>query len=215
MKRSLLLLVTLTLCAQAALAACVRAADPPDSDGSVAAQPTPWKTVTATRAQATGRADCPADWVAYADPRQRFSICYPANYSATASDDAVNIDNPRAPGQQTDLIGVAVGWEPTPGTAFYPPSAENCPLYLVMGQTSSEVVELTIDGRTAPACLNRGQLDETPPVPIAALQGALPLAADGSAGEGYVRFAVNVTGDVASVPEAARAIIETLSIDVP
>jgi hypothetical protein len=215
MKRSLLLLAVLSLCAQALIAACVRTDDSPDSSGdsSSAARPTPWKTVTAPRAQSAGRSDCPAGWLVYDDPQDRFSICYPADYTATASDDAVNIDNPRAAGQTAGLIGLAVGWDATPGTASYPPSAESCPQeVLVMNQTSSELVELTISGRSTPACLSRGALDTAPPVTIGSLRGALPHAADGSEGEGYVRFEVSFTG-VEQTPVAAQAIIETLSIN--
>jgi hypothetical protein len=81
-----------------------------------------------------------------------------------------------------------------------------------MNQTSSEAVELTISGRTTPACLNRGALDTTPATSIGSLRGALPLADDGSKGEGYVRFEVSFTG-ADQTPGVAQGIIETLSID--
>ncbi|MEX1255541.1 MAG: hypothetical protein WEE64_14480 [Dehalococcoidia bacterium] len=215
MKRSLLLLAVLSLCAQALVAACVQTDGSPDGNGdsSSVARPTPWRTVTAPQAQSGGRSDCPAGWLAYDDPQHRFSVCYPADYTATAGDDAVNIDNPRTSGQTAGLIGLALGWDAMPGTAYYPPSAESCAQeVLVMNQTSSEALDLTISGRATPACLNRGALDTTPATSIGSLRGAVPLAGDGSEAEGYVRFDVSFTG-VEQTPAVAQAIIEKLSID--
>ena len=159
-----------------------------------------------------GASPCPAGWVGYVDPGGRFSICYPSEFSATASDDAVNLDSPRFPGQQAELLGLAVGWDATPGTAYYPPSAENCPQYLVMGQTASAFLELTLDGRAVPACFNQGRLDGTPAVALGSVQGAIPVAADGSDSDGYIRFAANFTGQVEPIPPLAGAIIATLHV---
>ena len=57
--------------------------------------PCPFSPVTAPLAPDAGRTDCPADWVAYTDSQDRFSICYPTDYSATASDRSLNASSPR------------------------------------------------------------------------------------------------------------------------
>jgi hypothetical protein len=204
----------LSLFAQAIVSACVQRDDSPDrsSDLPSAARPTPWQTVDAPLARATGRSDCPNGWLAYEDPQDRFSICYPAGYTATANDDAVNIDSPRTEGQTANLIGLAVDWNIAAATESYPPNEITCAQDIrVMNQASSEVVDVAAGGRTTIACLFRGALDTNPPTPIAVLRGALPLAADGSASEGYVRFESSVT-TAEAIPDEALAIIETLSV---
>jgi hypothetical protein len=214
MKRSLLLLAILSLLAQAIASACVQTDDSPSSgDASSAARPTPWKTVVAPNAQVAGRSDCQAGWLAYEDPQGRFSICYPAGYTATAGDDAVNIDNPRAPEQTAGLIGLAVGWSAAASVEPYPLDATACSQVVrVMNQTSSELVDVSAGGLMTTACLSLGALETDPPTPIANLRGALPLAADGSASEGYVSFEASVT-TAEPVPDEALAIVETISIN--
>jgi hypothetical protein len=203
----------LSLCAQALAAACVRDDDSPETnDPPAATQPTPWRTVTAPQAQGAGRPDCPAGWLVYDDPQGRFSVCYPAGYAATASADAVNIDNPRTDGQTSGLIGLAIGWSAAGATASYPPTEDECAVDIrVMGQTSTGVAELAVGGGTTRVCVAGGALDSVPPVPVEQLRGALPLAADGSPDEGYIRFDVNYTG-VEETPQEALAILETLVV---
>jgi hypothetical protein len=172
-----------------------------------------WNTVEAPKATVVGRADCPANWVAYTDGEKRFSICYPAGYNATASDFAVNIHSPRTANELNDLIAVAVSWNSTPGTIYYPPNAANCDRNAVMGQTTTVFVELTVSGRRVPACFSQGRLEGATGVPIGAVQGALPLASDGSDTEGFIQFAVNFTGsDVTVIPAAAQAVLDTLKV---
>ncbi len=173
-----------------------------------------WKTVMPQDAAAAGRTDCPQGWAVYEDPQRRFSICYPAEFSATASDFAVNIHSPASPGQKLDLISLAVGWDTSPGTIYYPPNPENCDRYPVEGHISSSFVELTLSGSQVPACLSRGVLEGIPAVPVASLQGAVPLAKGNSDREGFITFALNFTSsDLANLPALGNEIILTLSVN--
>jgi hypothetical protein len=188
----------------------------PINSGFLTPMPTPavWKTVTPQDAASVGRTDCPPSWVAYTDPQGRFSICFPPGSAVTASDFAVNIHSPASPGQKLDLISLAVGWDTSPGTIYYPPNPENCDKYPVEGHISSSFVELTLSGSQVPACLSRGVLEGIPAVPVASLQGAVPLAKGNSDREGFITFALNFTSsDLANLPALGNEIIQTLSVN--
>jgi len=175
--------------------------------------PVVWKTVTPHDAASVGRTDCPQGWAAYADPRGRFSLCYPADFGVTASDYAVNAHSPSSEGQKLGLVSLAVGWSSSPGTVYYPPSPENCDKYQVEGYVSSSFLDLTLSGIQVPACLSRGVLEGTPAVPVANLQGAIPLAKDNSDREGFITFALGFTSsDIATLPEIGKAVLDTLVI---
>jgi hypothetical protein len=166
-----------------------------------------WNTVIAPEATEAGRSDCPSEWVAYRDPMDRFSICYPSSFAATASTDALN-----ASSGEIDGISVVVSWDPRPYSIYHPPSEENCQYYTVMGNVSTEFVVLTIGAEETPVCYGVGRLENG--VPLGSLQGAIALAEDGSDSEGYVRFSLGFTSetDLAAQRGAAEQLLETLRV---
>lgn len=178
--------------------------------------PVPWRTVTAPLAPDAGRTDCAADWVAYTDSEDRYSVCYPAGFRAVASDTAVNLGNAEVTieDEGVDSLSIAIAWRERPFTIYHPPSPENCLHYSVMAD-SREFVELSLAGLTVPACFTQGfVLESDPPLPVGTLQGAIPLAADGSEREGFIVFSFGFTGpDVAQVPAVGQRALETLIID--
>jgi hypothetical protein len=169
--------------------------------------PVAWRTVTAPAAPDVGRTDCPQDWVAYADPQDRFSICYPADFSATASDFALNL--------RGDSFSIAVSWSSTPQSVHYPPSPENCAVYTGHPEdgTSRQYVELLVQDRTVPACFSQGLLEGTAG-PVGSVLGAIPLAGNESEREGFIVFNVGFTGpDVSEVPTLIESVLETLAVE--
>jgi hypothetical protein len=172
------------------------------------ATPANWHTVTAPSAPDAGRADCPAAWLAYTDPQRRFSLCYPSDFSVTASDFAVNVNSPTASGQTDNLVSVIVSRGATSGYGLGPPSPQTCRDYtgVVGDATSSTFRELSLSGRSAPACFSVGVMNSS-------LHGAFPLAGDGSDSAGFIHFSVDFTGpDLNDVPNLGQSILQTLSI---
>jgi hypothetical protein len=222
--KTVLLLAIAALGAAGVLLACTTST-PTSTDGgptdtpealptdTVLSPPT-WETVEPTPAAAAGRTDCPEGWLAYVDPQDRFSICYPGDFVVLAGADGVNVESPRAADQDENLYGVAVGWNDTPQSVYYPPNSDNCPQWAV-GDGAGEFLELSASGQTVPACLTQNVLEGTS-VPVGNAQGAIPLAADGSADEGYIQFAIGFTGvtggDASQIPVPALEIFETLQI---
>lgn len=174
---------------------------PPDA-------PPAWRTVTAPGAPGVGRTDCPEGWLAYADPQDRFSICYPSDFSASASDFALNANGPLDSETGTGL-GVVLSWSERAGYFYGPPSPETCPNYtgIVEGPLSSEFVQVPISGRLADACFTVGPIQSS-------LHGTIPLAADGSEREGFVDFMLNfIAEDLSIVPPEGKAILDTLAVE--
>lgn len=215
------LLILIVLVAIGIAATCASSSDAPSTPGATVAPvqntpiPSDFATVVAPEATYVGRSDCARGWLAYSDPQNRYSICYPPDFEVTASDQALNAHNPMPSDSLDTRISVIVSWVPTPGTVYYPPSPENCGQYTVIGHTSSIFLELTVAGRTVPTCLSQGvSLEGREPLPIGNLQGWIPLAEDGSDVEGFIEFAVGFTGrDVSQLPTLGKAVIDTLVVN--
>jgi hypothetical protein len=175
----------------------------PINGAFLAPQPTPavWKTVTSQDAASVGRADCPQGWAAYTDQKVRFSICYPAGSGVTASDFAVNVDSP------DHSVSVEASWNARPHTTYYPPSPENCPYdtNIVEGPATSTFTQIMLFSGTVPACVVLGRLGGD-------IHADVPLAKDGSAGEGYIQWFVGFTSTT-GVPPIGQSIIQTLSVN--
>ena len=172
----------------------------------------PWKTVTAPEAPAAGRDDCPQDWLAYTDPGDRYSICYPADSRVTASDLALNVRSPEPASQEQAGFTITVSWEERLGVE---PSQESCPdLVTGMGHVSSTFVELNLSGRAVPACDWQSATDGIPSLPLGSRQGVIPVADDGSDRVGFISFVIYFGGpDVPRVPDLGQAIVDTLSVN--
>ena len=82
-----------------------------------------------------------------------------------------------------------------------------------MGHVSSMFTELTFGGRTIQACLSKGVLEGDSPVPFSSLRGAIPLADDGSNSQGFIKFFISFTDDIAQVTTDGGQILRTLSIN--
>lgn len=103
-----------------------------------------------------------------------------------------------------------IEWRQTSAyAAIGEPGPETCSEYgsFVMGEVSSTFVELTLGDRQVSACLARGVINNS-------LHGNIPLAADGSDREGFVRFRLNFSDSSATgVPEAGRSVLESLQVN--
>ncbi|MEX2160142.1 MAG: cohesin domain-containing protein [Dehalococcoidia bacterium] len=177
------------------------------------ATPIVWNTVVAPPAPDAGRLDCPEGWVAFSDEQERYSICFPGDFGASASSLALNAAAPRSAGQTDNLISLAISWDPSPGTIYYPPNDENCKEYQGSGHLSATFVTVALGGGDIGACLSEGRLEDG--MPIASIQSAIPLAKDGSPSEGYVRFDINFTSstDLVEKQRQAEDILRTLIVN--
>lgn len=171
--------------------------------------PAPWRTVVPQDAASAGRNDCPTDWAAYRDPQDRFSICYPADFGASASDVGLSASDPKSAEGDLPSLFVGVSWNASSGYGLGPPSAETCARYtdIVEGPpVSSEFVELSFGDRTGIACFTVGRIQSS-------LHGVVLMASDGTGEDGYVQFRIAFTAeDLAKVPDEAEAILETLRV---
>lgn len=224
LRRALLLTPALVAFVLVAVAAgCATSSDKPgDADDILPTQTsTPvlppaatWATVTAPEATAVGRSDCPGDWLAYNDPENRYSICYPVDDRVSASDLALNVRSPQPASQQNDGFTVFVSWSEV--TSFGPSrkaDAETCQGQFVMGQEASSVVELTVSGSSMSACLAYGTTEDG--IPLGSLLGDIPLAADGSERDGFLNLRLDFGGpSVPQVPPGGQQILDTLAVNV-
>jgi hypothetical protein len=177
------------------------------SGGATTARP--WHTVTPSPASVADRHDCPDTWVVYVDPKDRFSICYAHSFSASASEFAVNIVSPGDRATRTlDGVTVIVGWDPTSGTIYSPPNAENCSQLtgVVVGPSTSTFLQVALRGTTAPACLTVGRISSS-------AYGWIPLARDGSDRIGFIQYSVDyIAPDMREIPTLGRLILSTLDV---
>ena len=213
--RTFLILAIGALSVAGVLLACVSSPTPTGTDGeepTVEGPPT-WETVEAPPATAAGRSDCPADWLAHTDPRDHYSICYPADFDASSSgEDNLYIASQPKPDQSG--VSLTVVWLASLGPGYGPPTSEACAEQTVMRQTSSSLIEIQVGGNTVDACFNQGLTEGEPGLPIASVSGAVAIAEDGSDSEGYIEFALYFSGpDVSRIPDVGESMLETLSVD--
>lgn len=224
LRRPVLLTPALVVFVLVAVAAgCATSSDKPsDADDVLPTQtatpvlaPAPtWATVTAPEATAVGRSDCPGDWLAYDDPDNRYSICYPGDARVSASDLALNVRGPQPASQQNDGFTVFVSWsEVTSFGASRKADAETCQGQFVMGQKASSLVELTVSGSQMSACFAHGATDDG--IPLGSLVGDISLAADGSKRDGFLNLRLDFGGPSApEIPPGGQAILDTLVVNV-
>lgn len=169
--------------------------------------PVLWQTVEPLDALSAGRDDCPQDWVVYTDPQDRFSICYPSDLEAAASDVSLYAHIDRNVEENSE-ISVIVSWSEGAGQFYGPSSPETCEYYtsIVEGPLSSTFVETNIVGRMVPSCFTVGPIQSS-------LHGSIAVAEDGSDREGFVLFTLNfVASDLSRIPANGLSIVETLVV---
>ena len=175
--------------------------------------PVVFTTVEPVDAATGGRSDCPEDWVVYEDQQNRFSVCYPADFDATASDVSVNLGSPDGDASIGIGLSVLMYWDPTPGTVYHPPSEENCSMELTLGERlSTGVVDLLIGDELVAACLTESREGDSTPI-LRSLRTAVPLARDGSDSKGYIQLRIGFSGTGADeIPELVTTILQTLLV---
>lgn len=144
----------------------------------------------------------------YVDPHDRYSICYPKEFTATGSDLAVNIRSPRNAGQRDEPLTVVISSGRSAEQFYGPPSPETCEFYtdIVEGPTSSTFFEVELANRLVPACFTVGPIQSS-------LHATVPVALDLSDRDGGVNFAVMfISPDLGTVPALGLSILETLRL---
>jgi len=158
----------------------------------------------ASRAAVTPRTDCLADEKAYDDPDGRFSVCYPRTSVKASTHDPANgpkrtVLTLREPPDETivaDVWVMTITWSPTSSLGLGMPSEKTCLRYTgtVANPTSSQYVEMILDGRKFAGCLTTGNLNPgSPPLEGQELMLIRAVAEDGSESEGYIRIRINST----------------------
>ena len=138
--------------------------------------PTPVQ-LTPTPASDTGRTDCPADWAGYRDPDDHFSLCYPADWQAISAPPQADFSTTLSLTRNYSLL--TLYWKES---SYFdaPDFQDRCAV--APEWRDKQQVNLTIAGRTAPACVGYETL-HAPEAPVLRSTFAeIPIGA----GEGYV-----------------------------
>jgi hypothetical protein len=191
----------------------------------VEATPTsvPETTVLPRTTQVVPRTDCAPNERAYDDPDGRFSLCYPDSARASAHQPrtgaprtVLTLREPPDTAVTQDAWIMRVTWDEKTGLGLGMPSAETCPRYTgtVAKPTSTQFVQVMIDGRTFTGCLTKGNLSPGhPQLEGQELMLLAPVAKDGSASEGYILIFINSTGpDLQSTSQRSGSVVDQLRV---
>lgn len=157
--------------------------------------PVAWQTVEPIDAPSAGRDDCPIDWVAYTDPQDRFSICYPADWKAISAPPDADL------GTVLEVHGrfASITAYGRPTSYFSEERQDRCSI--APDWDEARQITVTIAGRAVEACTGLETLRSPDSPPLRSIFAEVPLAP----GEGFITVFLTQPEGAAFATERDRA----------